>query len=59
MRNALRRTKTLIGALAVAFLTGCAGTVIDAAADGAIALAKVPFKVGGAVIDVASGGDDD
>lgn len=40
-------------------LGGCVGMVIDAATDATIAVAKVPFKVGGAVIDVATGDDDD
>lgn len=58
MKNCLRRARALITLLAVLLTTGCAGAVIDAAADSAIALAKVPFKVGGAVVDVASGDDD-
>lgn len=40
-------------------LTGCLGTVIGTAADAAIEVGKVPFKVGGAVIDGVSGDDDD
>ena len=40
-------------------MTGCVGLVIDATTDAAIAVAKVPFKVGGAVVDVATGDDDD
>lgn len=39
------------------FLSACAGTVIDTATDAAIAVAKTPFKVGAAVVDVVS--DDD
>lgn len=39
--------------------SGCVGTIIGATADAAIEVAKVPFKVGGAVIDVATGDDDD
>ena len=39
-------------------LSGCASTVIETAADAAIAVAKVPFKAGAAVIDVVSGDDD-
>ena len=41
------------------FLSGCVGMVIDATTDAAIAVAKVPFKVGGAVVDVATGDDDE
>lgn len=41
-------------------LQGCvAGMAIGAATDVTIAVAKVPFKVGGAVLDVVSGDDDD
>jgi hypothetical protein len=48
----------LVFAAALLILSvGCASTIIGTAADAAIAVAKVPFKVGGAVIDVAT--DDD
>lgn len=41
-------------------MQGCvAGLVIGAATDATIAVAKVPFKVGGAVLDVVSGDDDE
>lgn len=39
--------------------SGCVGAVIGATTDAAIEVAKVPFKVGGAVIDVATGDDED
>lgn len=39
--------------------TGCIGTAIGAATDVVVETAKVPFKVGGAVVDVATGDDDD
>ena len=43
---------------AVAAMTsGCVGMAIGAATDAAIEVGKVPFKVGGAVVDVVS--DDD
>ncbi|MGB0845522.1 MAG: NF038104 family lipoprotein [Thiolinea sp.] len=48
----------LITALALS-LQGCAGLIIGAATDATIAVAKVPFKVGAAVIDVVSGDDED
>ena len=38
--------------------SACVSTVVGAVVDTAIEVAKVPFKVAGAVIDVASGGDD-
>lgn len=40
-------------------LTGCIGTVVGAAVDTTIEVAKVPFKVGGAVVDLAVGDDED
>ncbi|HPQ95644.1 MAG: NF038104 family lipoprotein [Thiothrix sp.] len=40
-------------------LQGCVGLLIGATTDAAIAVAKVPFKVGGAVIDVVTGDEDD
>lgn len=36
-------------------LQGCAGQLIATTADVAIETAKVPFKVGGAVVDVVTG----
>ena len=36
-------------------LSGCAGAIIGTAADVAIETAKIPSKVGGAVVDVATG----
>lgn len=46
---------TLLSGLA----TGCIGTAIGQTTDAAIEVAKIPFKVGGAIIDVATGDDDD
>jgi hypothetical protein len=40
-------------------LTGCLGTVVGSAVDVTLEVAKVPFKVAGAVVDVASGDDED
>ncbi len=45
--------------LASLLLSACAGTIISTAADVVIETAKVPFKVTGAVIDVATGDDED
>jgi len=43
-------------------LTGCAGVIVGTAVDVGIEVVKIPFKVGGAVIDMVSdddeGGDD-
>ena len=49
-------TFVLIAGLAL--LPGCAGTIIESTADAALAIAKVPFKAGGAIIDVIDGDDD-
>lgn len=40
-------------------LQGCVGFIVGTAVDVAIEVAKVPFKVGAAVVDVATGGDSD
>ena len=39
-------------------LTGCLGTVVGSAVDVTLEVAKVPFKVAGAVVDVANGDED-
>lgn len=39
-------------------LSGCIGTAIEATTDTVIAVGKIPFKVGGAVVDVATDDDD-
>lgn len=44
--------------LAVVPLTGCVGQAIETTTDAVIAVGKVPFKVGGAVVDVVAGDDD-
>ena len=44
-------------AVAITGASGCVGMAIGAATDAAIEVGKVPFKVGGAVVDVVS--DDD
>ena len=49
----------LLIAMTLLALTGCASTVIGTATDAAIAVAKVPFKVGGAVVDVVTHDDKD
>ena len=40
-------------------LSGCVGTVVSTVADAAIEVVKVPFKVGGAIVDVVSGDDEE
>jgi len=50
----------IVPALLVLFsLTACVGTIVGTTVDVAVEAAKVPFKVGGAVVDVATGDDDD
>ena len=39
-------------------LSGCVGVIVGAAVDTTIEVAKIPFKVAGAVVDVARGDDD-
>jgi len=36
-------------------LQGCLGTIVGTTADVAIEVVKIPFKVGGAVVDVVTG----
>lgn len=40
-------------------LCGCVGAAIGTATDAAIAVGKVPFKVGGAIVDVATPDKDE
>lgn len=49
----------LVAAIAIFMLNGCIGTIVGTAADVAIEVAKVPFKVGGAVVDVVTDDDDE
>jgi len=52
-------SRLLILSLFPLLLQGCVGFVVGTAVDVAIEVAKVPFKVGAAVVDVATGGNDD
>jgi hypothetical protein len=54
-RNAWR---TLL-CIALLLLTGCLGTVVGTAVDVTLEVAKVPFKVAGAVVDVATPDEDE
>jgi hypothetical protein len=49
----------VIALLALSGCQACIGQAIETTTDAAIAVAKVPFKVGGAVVDVATGDDDE
>ncbi|MCX4027703.1 NF038104 family lipoprotein [Endozoicomonas sp. SM1973] len=52
-------TNILALALVTTLLNGCVSTIIGTAVDATIEVAKVPFKVGGAVIDVVSDDEDE
>lgn len=41
------------------YLQGCVGLLIETTTDATLAAAKVPFKVGGAVVDVVSGDEEE
>ena len=58
MKNSLP-TRLAALVLVLASTSGCVGMAIGAATDAAIAVGKIPFKVGGAVIDVATGDDEE
>jgi hypothetical protein len=55
--NIKRHFSAVILMLVLLLVSGCASTIIGTATDAALAVAKTPFKVGGAVIDVVT--DDD
>lgn len=57
MAHLIRRMFVI--ALLSALSAGCIGTVIGQTTSAAVEVAKVPFKVGGAVVDVATGDDDE
>lgn len=52
MKNALTRTAILI--LTAGMLQGCAGWLVGQATDVAVETAKIPFKIGGAALDVVT-----
>lgn len=54
-----RLSAAILLTLLVLNSTGCVGTVISLTTDAAIEVAKVPFKVGGAVVDVISSDEED
>lgn len=56
MSDQTLKRATLIALLTVmsAANAGCIGTAIEATTDAAIAVGKIPFKVGEAVVDVAT-----
>lgn len=54
-----RSARVLTAAATFSLLTGCLGTVVGTAVDVTLEVAKVPFKVAGAAVDVANGDDED
>jgi len=56
----LRKLKFLALLALCLMMSSCVGTIVGAAVDTTIEVAKVPFKVAGAAIDLAvPDGDDD
>ncbi|MDO9521411.1 MAG: hypothetical protein Q7L19_14465 [Pseudohongiella sp.] len=51
--------RLVLASILLSSLTACLGTVVGTAVDATLEVAKVPFKVAGAVIDVATGDDKD
>jgi len=51
--------KKIIPLLLLLSLSGCLGTVVGAAVDVTTEVIKVPFKVGGAIIDGVTGDDNE
>jgi len=49
----------LLLCVAVLGLQGCVGTIVDATTDAAIEVIKIPFKIGGAAVEMAKGTDPD
>ena len=40
-------------------IAGCAGAIVEQTSDVVIAVAKIPFKVGEAIVDLVVGADDE
>ena len=59
MKGLKRFSIGMLFMLVISGTSGCVGTVISLTTDAAIEIAKVPFKIGGAVADVISDDDDD
>lgn len=55
----MNKVRVLIAAMLMLALTACLGTVVGAAVDVTLEVAKVPFKVAGAAIDVMTDDDDE
>lgn len=55
----MNKVRVLIAAMLMLALTACLGTVVGAAVDVTLEVAKLPFKVAGAAIDVMTDDDDE
>jgi hypothetical protein len=55
----MRRAAVLMLGMMSLLLTGCLGTIVGTTVDLTLEVAKVPFKVAGAVVDVAVPDDDE
>jgi hypothetical protein len=54
----MRSFKILMLAHVCVTLSGCVGTLIDATTDRAVAVVKIPFRIGRAAVDAAMGRDE-
>lgn len=50
----MNKWRAMVAGVCAIILSGCVGMAIETATDAAIAVGKVPFKVGGAVVDVVT-----
>jgi hypothetical protein len=55
----MNKSRLIVLVLLGLMLSGCLGTVVGTAVDVTLEVAKVPFKVAGAAIDVVTPDDDD
>ena len=55
----MQLTKRWVVCVMPLLLSGCIGTIIGVTTDAAIGIAKIPFKVGHAIVDSAVGDDED
>lgn len=58
-RSIKRAALAALFALLATSNVGCIGTAIEATTDAAIAVGKIPFKVGEAVVDVATDDEEE
>jgi hypothetical protein len=51
--------RALLLSAAMTMMSGCVSTIIGATTDAAIEVVKIPFKIGGAAVDMMRGEDPD